>query len=84
MYCVLLMIISKGLYGNELLAVNMKIVLEILLDIFGPGRKIFGHPAPTTRIFGHRNFCRWPFLGEKRPKIAILAKNSINQCLVKV
>ena len=49
----------------------MKFFLETLLDIFGPGRKFFGHPAPTTRIFGHRNFCIWPFLGEKMPKIAI-------------
>ena len=32
MYCVLLMIINKGLYGNELLTVNMKIVLEIMVD----------------------------------------------------
>ncbi len=31
---------------------------------FWCGPIFFGHPAPTTHISGHRNFCIWPFLGE--------------------
>ena len=50
-----------------------KIFLQTLLGVFGAARFFFGHPAPTTRIFGHRNFCIWPFLGEKSQKLLFFA-----------
>ena len=46
------------------MASTMKMFLETLLGIFGPGRKNFGHLAPTTLICDHRNFCKIPFWGK--------------------